>query len=311
MVEIIHEFKDDKTLLKLYKKSDYFFIYLRTKSADYYCINDCGSSTCYCKDKDWIQGSWNGIILEYDIDKIFSENIYDFLLNNIDKLSVLDRKELSTWIRDSIYIFIESYYQKELNDIKECIDYLILNKVFTIKFFKELKTAFELKYVDILNIDFSESNQSNSTNNTSIDISTDSCADTDSNTDIDSESDVESCPNSETNEDLNNLDEETSKNIQYYHVKLLNIEYNNILSKFDTNTSCNNDTYVSCKNIEKYMEILNIYNNVFEYNIIFEKYNIIHKSENKDKFNDAINKFNILFNDIQESWESILYHIPY
>ena len=123
------------------KLNNTYYIYLLSKSSRYYCVNDCGSRRCYCKDKDWTQGLWDGK-LYYSSNYEKTSNIFYFLKENFEILSNLDRKDLGKWFKKNIDIFINKYYEEELILIKVNTLYLL-----HIGFFGKLYTIIKDEFI--------------------------------------------------------------------------------------------------------------------------------------------------------------------
>ena len=81
MDDIVHKLRDNSTL-KLTEKDNKYYIFFMSQESRYYCINNCGSRTCYCKDKDWAQGLWDGL-LHYSSNYQETSNIFYFLKDNL------------------------------------------------------------------------------------------------------------------------------------------------------------------------------------------------------------------------------------
>lgn len=137
--------------LILLQNNNYYDIYFKTSASYYYCINNCGSSRCRCKDKDWIQGTWNGNLLGYCKKIDISTNIFEYIKNNFDDLSRMDRKKLLYWFRNNIHNFINLYYSEKIILLKEHITSLLKIGIFNKDFYENLKNRYFKKYEEILN----------------------------------------------------------------------------------------------------------------------------------------------------------------
>lgn len=148
---IIHKSQKGSTL-KFSKINNEYYILMASHESIYYCINNCGSSIrCYCKDKDWSQGLWDGK-LYYSSKYEETYNMFCFLKDNFEILCNLDRKKIAKWIKKNIDIFFNKYYEEKLILIKIYTLYL-----FHIGFFKKslytiIKDEFIKENNDLLNI---------------------------------------------------------------------------------------------------------------------------------------------------------------
>jgi len=148
------EYHCDYTSLKLeiIQNDKYYDIILQTHASYYYCINDCESRRCYCKDKDWSQGIWDGELLTYNSDKVFSENLYNFLKENASEIILLNRKKLSKWFDQNEYKYLKKYYSTQVNDILSYIRTLQKVGIFSKDFYDSVKEKFEENHKDILKL---------------------------------------------------------------------------------------------------------------------------------------------------------------
>jgi len=146
---IIHKSNND-SMLKLKKNNDYYYIYFLSSESNYYCINNHGIK-CYCKDKDWLEGLWDGeLYYSSNYEEIL--NIFYFLKDNFEILSTFNRKKLGAWFRENIYRFINKYYEEELLLTKIHILYLFNIGFFGEKFYTIIKDKFIIENKDLLNI---------------------------------------------------------------------------------------------------------------------------------------------------------------
>jgi hypothetical protein len=157
MSVIIDQYKTNNTFnnninIKLLLNNNFYELYLITDSSYYYCINDCGSGSlnCYCKDKDWAQGRWDGELLKYSKDEIFSKNLFNFLKDNSTKIINLNRKKLVKWLEENEYIFMKQYYSKQLNEIYEYFDNSYKKGFLKLDFYESILKEFEYKNKEIL-----------------------------------------------------------------------------------------------------------------------------------------------------------------
>jgi len=137
--------------LSLKKYNNNYIIFFNTKESYYYCINYCKNNYCNCRDKDWIQGVWDGEFL-YSDDIIITKNIFNYLKNNFDAICKLDRYKLSIWMNSNIEQFIDEYYSEILYLIKLYIKYLFYIGIFNVYFYQKLKNLYYEKYKNILSI---------------------------------------------------------------------------------------------------------------------------------------------------------------
>jgi hypothetical protein len=135
-------------------QNSYFQIFFITSSSFFYCINDCGSGSCNCKDKDWMQGTWNGLLLRDCDDKLLSINIFNFLKHNFNFIKKLNRYELSLWFESNIETFINQYYSEKIHILKIFVKYFFYLGIFNVYFYENFKKIFINKYKELLDIKF-------------------------------------------------------------------------------------------------------------------------------------------------------------
>lgn len=151
-MSIIHNYKTNGGSITLLLNDNYYDVHLNTTSSYYYCINDCGLRKCYCKDKDWMQGTWDGELLMYNSDKVFAENLYNFLKVNFKKIAFLNRKDLSKWIRINFYEYIKTYYSVKINNILSYLRNMKEYGIFSKEFYELVSMQFEEKHKSILEL---------------------------------------------------------------------------------------------------------------------------------------------------------------
>jgi len=151
-MEIIDSYNENGELL-LKKYNNNYIIFFHTRASYYYCINSCKNSHCYCRDKDWIQGIWDGEFL-YCNNYILAKNVFDYLKKNFDTINILNRYKLSIWVNTNIEQFMNEYYSDILYLMKLYIKYLFYIGIFNIYFYQKLKNIYYEKYKDILSIKF-------------------------------------------------------------------------------------------------------------------------------------------------------------
>lgn len=152
MSVIIDEYIENGLNIKLLLNNTCYEIYLITSASRYYCVNFCESRRCYCKDSDWVQGLWDGELIEYIKDKEFSENLFNFLKKNSKIIIYLDRRELFKWLDNNQYTFMKQYYSNHLNNIYEYFDNGYKKGFFTNKFYESLLKNFETNNKEILQL---------------------------------------------------------------------------------------------------------------------------------------------------------------
>lgn len=150
MDDIIHKLHNNSTL-KLTEKDNIYYIFFISNESRYYCINDCGRRRCYCKDKDWSQGLWDGeLYYSSNYQKIL--NIFYFLKDNFEILSNLNRKELGKWIRQNVNDFINKFYEEKLILTKIYTLYLFYVGFFGKELYRTIKNEFIKKNSDLLHM---------------------------------------------------------------------------------------------------------------------------------------------------------------
>lgn len=149
--ETILSYENNNGSLILSKKNNYYNIFFNTRASYYYCINGCGSGRCRCKDKDWSQGTWNGHLLGY-INNIYSiTNIFEYIKNNFDELSKMNRIKLLYWFYDNREKFINLYYLEKINLLKDYVVNWICIGIFSKEFYENIKNNYFKKHEKILN----------------------------------------------------------------------------------------------------------------------------------------------------------------
>lgn len=139
--------------ITLCSKNNFFYIFFETSASYFLCINGCGSSFCSCKDKDWINGTWNGLLLHYCDDKILATNIFSFLKINFFLINNLDRRLLADWLDYNFDSFFISSYPNLAHLFNIIIKYFSFIGLFNIYFYHSFKNSFLKKFKYILDID--------------------------------------------------------------------------------------------------------------------------------------------------------------
>jgi len=153
MTEIIDYFEANGSISLLKDIDDNTYtIYLNTHASYYYCMNDCGSRRCNCKDKDWSNGTWDGKLFSYCDDEKLSKNIFNYLKDNFNKIEYLNRSDLRDWFHSNYILFINKYYFEEFYIIKLYVKYLFYIGIFNIYFYQKLKDIYFEKNKEILEI---------------------------------------------------------------------------------------------------------------------------------------------------------------
>ena len=144
--------KDSSIILIQYLEDNTYTIVFNT-IASYYCINDCISGRCHCKDDDLSHQTWNGKLFSYcgDDEKLL-HNIFNYLKDNFNKIYNLNRSNLVDWFYSNIILFINKYYFEEFYIIKLYVKYLFYIGIFNIYFFQKLKNIYFEKNKEILEI---------------------------------------------------------------------------------------------------------------------------------------------------------------
>jgi len=150
---------EDRDIKQCFENKIYFKILFETNASYYYCINDCGSNLCNCKDKDWMQGIWNGLLLYNCEDELLATNIFNYLKNNFNSINNLDRFELSLWFESNLESFINNYYLEEVYILKIIVKYLFYIGIFNIYFYQKVRRIFFNKYKNILTLKISYSDK--------------------------------------------------------------------------------------------------------------------------------------------------------
>jgi len=148
--EIVYKSQCGSTL-KFTKENNKYIIYLLSERSRYYCINNCGSKRCYCKDKDWSHGLWNGV-LYYSSNYQKTSNIFYFLRENFEILCNFDREKLTKWIQKNIETFLNKYYEEKLILIKVYTLYLFYIGFFAEDLYTIIKNKFIKENNDLTNI---------------------------------------------------------------------------------------------------------------------------------------------------------------
>ena len=151
-ISIIDKYQTNRGSITLSLNDNYYDIYLNTLCSYYYCINDCGLRKCYCKDKDWSQGTWDGELVSYNTDKVFSQNVYNFLKDNFKNILFLNRKDLCKWIRTNFYQYIKTYYSVKINHILSYLKNVINSGIFSKEFYELIRSQFEENHKSILEL---------------------------------------------------------------------------------------------------------------------------------------------------------------
>ena len=84
------------------------------------------------------------------MDKIFAINLYDFIKNRYEDIQYLEKDELIKWFNNNMYLFIDIYYQKDINNIKKYIKNVIKSCNDNNLFFIEKKKDFEKIHGNLL-----------------------------------------------------------------------------------------------------------------------------------------------------------------
>jgi hypothetical protein len=149
--ETILSYENNNGSLILSKKNNYYNIFFNTGASYYYCINGCGSRRCRCKDKDWSQGTWNGHLLGYINNIHLISNIFEFIKNNFDKLSIMKRDKLLDWFCENREKFIYLYYPEKISLLKDYVINCIDIGIFSKDFYENIKNDYFKKHEKILN----------------------------------------------------------------------------------------------------------------------------------------------------------------
>jgi len=171
MEETIDIFKLNGEISLIKKTINYYQIIFSTKKSYYYCINECGSGQCYCKDKDWSQGTWDGLLLKNCNDQQLAIDIFNYLKNNFNIINNINRPALLLWLKSNLDSFMNIYYLDDLNILKIFVKYLYFIGIFNIYFNKRIRRLFYDKYKNILELNISisdEYTEINSGNNSTI-----------------------------------------------------------------------------------------------------------------------------------------------
>jgi hypothetical protein len=134
--------KEEHLEIRFNEEYNQYSLYFYSNASYYYCINDCRGRTCYCKDKDWGQGTWDGLLLE-NSDYLLIMNLYNFIKENINLLIKLNRKNLSKWFNNNKDNFFNKYYGEMYTIMKIKNLYLFEIGFFRIDLYEKIKDEFE------------------------------------------------------------------------------------------------------------------------------------------------------------------------
>ena len=280
MTEIIGYFEENGSisLLKNFDDNTYT-IYFNTRASYYYCINDCGSGRCHCKDKDWSQGTWDGKLFSYCDDERLSKNIFNYLKDNFEKIYHLNRSNLLDWFHSNDTLFINKYYFEEFYLIKLYVKYLFYIDIFNIYFYQKLKNIYFEKNKEILEIKINHLddnfNEVIFKNNASILVKDDNCY-------FNNNTEIETLQQKSLNE---------IKNQKYFYEHILTYQ------KFTTeNTDINIET-IDISKLDSYISKFRSYNLFPDFSNHFEnlKNNLL--VERFFKKNNIDDKYKIFFNE--------------
>jgi ferritin-like protein len=279
MTNIINRYQTNDFNLELIKY--YYYHYIK--------LNTIGTS------------SWDGNIIKRNMDKIFAVNLYNFLKNNYDYISKLGKKDLENWFNDSnMYIFIDLYYQKEINDIKKYIKNVIEISKKNKEFFEKIKNNYELKHGNSIIYKLERIHDSYD-NKDLIYIDNNLLVIIDNNIENKNQNNINKNQNNVNKNKYNikSLQEICVNNIEKYQKTydiIINI-FNKLFSK-DTEY-LDNMLYVD---LEDYIKIvINDYSNLYECNIFSILFLNCFKRGQYYDFNHKIN----MMNDIKDMWKSI------
>jgi len=274
--------------LKIVQNNTFYDIILKTNASYYYCINDCGSRRCYCKDKDWAQGRWGGELLTYNSDKAFSENLYNFLKENASEIIFLNRKKLSKWFDENEYKYLKKYYSNEVNDILSYIRTLQKVGIFTEQFYDSVKGDFIGNNIDVLKLVIRT--EYNFVLNRQMIFIDDLL--------------VLSIDYNDYDSKVRSLAELSYLKIQeiFRQNELLGKLYDKIISNNLNDVNIDDITY---KQLLKCIDIISQYNQLSEYKTNYELY--FKKSDEIEIDKDIYDVYDI-FNNITQKWQSIEYN---
>ena len=117
-----------------------------------YCSEGCKHFRCYCKNKDWENGLWDGLLL-YSSNELIVKNTYDFIKNNFNDILALNRKKLRNWFDSNKYEYVNSCYNEKLSLVKMHIKMLNNIGLFNRDFYDALKNDFFKRYEKILKLE--------------------------------------------------------------------------------------------------------------------------------------------------------------
>jgi hypothetical protein len=289
----IYNYNYSSLKLQIIQNDKYYDIILSTDASYYYCINDCGSSRCHCKDKDWAQGRWKGELLTYNFDKVFSENLYNFLKENSSEIIFLNRKKLSKWFDENEYKYLKKYYSDKVNTILQYLQTLQKVGIFSKEFYDLVKEDFKRNNIDILKLVI-RTEYNHELNRQMIFIDDIFVLSIDYN-------------NYDDNK-ITSLVELSYSKIQeiFRQNELLGNLYDEIVFNNLNDVNIDDITY---KQLLKCMSIMLRYNQLSEYKTNYELY--FKKGHEIDK--DIYDVYDILdkLNDITEKWQSMEYNYRY
>ena len=133
--------KNDKLSLKKVDET-MFKLIIDTDASFHYCTNEC-KGKCRCTDKEWRHDCWEGTLITHeDIDVL--TNIYNFLKENINKISTLNRADLYFWFKSHDTTFMSKYYSKLYEEIESYFN--SKKELFTDDFYESFKDKYTNKY---------------------------------------------------------------------------------------------------------------------------------------------------------------------
>ena len=96
---------DLKTHIYFVKKKYHYIVYFDNNITKFYC-NLCKTTSlrrtyCICKNEKWKYNFWNGVVY-CGIDINNATKIYNFFVNNIEKLCKFNKNELLNWFTNNI-----------------------------------------------------------------------------------------------------------------------------------------------------------------------------------------------------------------
>ena len=139
--------------LILIELEEKYKIIFNTPKTYHSCVEGC-KGKCRCKDKDWIQGLWNGkLLLANKKDFKHINNIYEYLKDNFIELYNYDRNYLQGWIITNKINFLKIYYKENYLFLEVLVNFLKEISLFSIDFFNEFKDYYFRKYKKYLNME--------------------------------------------------------------------------------------------------------------------------------------------------------------